>query len=66
MISHSENFIFGTALNFHDHKRSCGGSSGGDGALVSSKCVPLGVGSDLASSIRVPAAFNGVCGFKPT
>jgi Asp-tRNA(Asn)/Glu-tRNA(Gln) amidotransferase A subunit family amidase len=63
---HSENYIWGTAKNPHQNSRSCGGSSGGDAGLVAAGCVPLGIGTDLASSIRIPATFNGVTGFKPT
>ena len=63
---HSTNLIWGTALNPHDNKRSCGGSSGGDGGLVASRCVPIALASDVGSSIRIPAHFNGIYGFKPT
>lgn len=42
------------------------GSSGGDGALVSAKCVPFAIGTDIGGSIRAPAACNGIIGFKPT
>jgi len=66
MIAHTDNFIWGRAKNFFDHDRSCGGSSGGDAGLVASRCVPLGIGSDIASSLRIPAHFNGIYTFKPT
>mmetsp|Transcript_20684 Transcript_20684/g.19693 ORF Transcript_20684/g.19693 Transcript_20684/m.19693 type:complete len:104 (+) Transcript_20684:577-888(+) len=66
LILHSENEIYGTALNPHDPARTCGGSSGGDGGLVGARCVPFAVGSDLGGSIRCPTAFAGVVGFKPT
>ena len=63
---HTTNYIWGTAQNVYDRERSCGGSSGGDGGLVSSGCVPIALGSDIGGSIRVPATFNGITGFKPT
>jgi Asp-tRNA(Asn)/Glu-tRNA(Gln) amidotransferase A subunit family amidase len=34
--------------------------------MISAKCVPLGMGTDVGGSIRIPAHFNGVVGFKPT
>lgn len=63
---HTKNYVWGRAKNFYDDKRSCGGSSGGDAGLVASRCVPIGIGSDLGGSIRIPAMFNGIVGFKPT
>lgn len=63
---HTTNLIWGTAQNFYNRDRSCGGSSGGDGGLVASRCVPIAIGSDIGGSIRVPATFNGIVGFKPT
>ena len=63
---HSYNRMYGEAKNPHDRKRSCGGSSGGDAGLVAACCVPIALGTDLGSSIRIPAAFNGIYGFKPT
>lgn len=43
-----------------------GGSSGGEGALVAFRGSPLGVGTDLGGSIRIPAFVNGCYGFKGT
>lgn len=45
---------------------SCGGSSGGAAAAVASGLGPIAVGTDSAGSIRIPAAYNGVFGFKPS
>jgi Asp-tRNA(Asn)/Glu-tRNA(Gln) amidotransferase A subunit family amidase len=63
---HTDNRIFGCALNPYDKTRTCGGSSGGDGALVSAKCIPFAIATDIGGSIRSPAACSGVIGFKPT
>ena len=66
MSIHSENFIWGCAKNFYDNSRSCGGSSGGDAGLVSARCAPIAMGSDVGGSLRIPATFNGIVCFKPT
>jgi aspartyl-tRNA(Asn)/glutamyl-tRNA(Gln) amidotransferase subunit A len=57
---------FGTPLNPNDRTtpRSPGGSSSGCGAAVAAKLVPCAVGTDTGGSVRIPAAFNGVTGFK--
>lgn len=57
---------YGTPVNPNDRKtlRSPGGSSSGCGAAVAAKLVPSAVGSDTGGSVRIPAAFNGVVGFK--
>ncbi len=57
---------FGTPRNPNDRTtpRSPGGSSSGCGAAVAAKLVPCAVGTDTGGSVRIPAAFNGVTGFK--
>ena len=62
----TSNGVYGRALNPWDTTRTTGGSSGGEGGLVSSRCSPLGIGSDIGGSIRTPCAFCGVYGFKVT
>jgi amidase len=56
----------GFVLNPHDHTRTTGGSSSGSAALVSSNVVDMAVGCDEGGSIRVPSAFCGIVGLKPT
>ncbi|KAG8159868.1 hypothetical protein KVR01_010505 [Diaporthe batatas] len=60
------NHIIGQTLNPNNQNLSCGGSSGGEGALIALRGSTLGVGTDIGGSIRIPAAFNGVFGLKPT
>ena len=60
------NNIYGTAENPWDITRTTGGSSGGDAGLVAIGGTPLSIGSDIGGSIRIPAAFCGICGFKPS
>lgn len=66
MSIHTKNLVFGESLNPYNTARSCGGSSGGDAGLVAARCVPLGLGIDIGGSVRIPAAFTGVYGFKPS
>ncbi|MBS2013184.1 MAG: amidase [Deltaproteobacteria bacterium] len=62
----SANKVWGRTNNAYDPARTCGGSSGGEGAIVGAGAVPFGLGSDVGGSIRMPAFFNGVFGHKPT
>ena len=62
----SENYIFGNANNPYDQERTTGGSSGGEGGVSATRCSPFGIGTDVLGSIRCPALFNGVFGFRST
>ncbi|CAE7007194.1 hypothetical protein PTNB85_01385 [Pyrenophora teres f. teres] len=66
MTADSENNIFGRTLNPHKTCLTAGGSSGGEGSLVGFRGSPLGIGTDIAGSIRIPALCCGTYGFKPT
>ncbi|KAK7950876.1 uncharacterized protein PG986_006604 [Apiospora aurea] len=66
MSSDSHNNVFGRTLNPHKLSLTAGGSSGGEGALVALRGSILGVGTDMAGSIRIPALCNGTYGFKPS
>ncbi|KAI6206179.1 hypothetical protein M3Y94_00878000 [Aphelenchoides besseyi] len=61
-----QNAVFGTTSHPLSKKRTSGGSSGGEGALIGCNGSLLGIGSDIGGSIRIPAAFCGTVGFKPT
>jgi mandelamide amidase len=62
----SNNLFFGAVLNPHDPARVPGGSSGGSAAAVAAGIAPLAVGEDTWGSIRVPAAWCGIAGLRPT
>ena len=56
---------FGVTRNPWNPRFTCGGSSGGSGAALAAGLTPLATGSDMAGSIRIPAALQGLFGFKP-
>lgn len=62
----SDNFLFGRTNNPYDLARTAGGSSGGESALIAACGSPLGLGSDAAGSVRLPAHFCGIASLKPT
>ncbi|PVH81660.1 amidase [Cadophora sp. DSE1049] len=66
MTADSDNNVFGRTLNPNNINLTAGGSTGGEGSLIRLRGSILGVGTDIAGSIRIPSAANGVYGFKPS
>ncbi len=66
MAMESFNRLYGEALNPWNPKKTVGGSSGGEGGLVASRCSLFGFGNDIGGSIRIPASFCGVYTIKPS
>ena len=64
--SQTFNEVFGTTLNPYNTSKTCGGSSGGAAVALASGMVPLADGSDLGGSLRNPASFCNVVGFRPS
>jgi fatty acid amide hydrolase 2 len=62
----SSNRLYGRTNNAYAPKRTAGGSSGGEGAAIGAGFAPIGLGTDIGGSIRLPAFFNGVFGHKPS
>ncbi|MCZ4256604.1 amidase family protein [Sulfitobacter sp. G21635-S1] len=62
----SDNGCFGRVFNRFDSNRTAGGSSGGSGAAVARGIVPAALGTDTGGSVRIPASFCGVAGFRPS
>jgi amidase len=66
-LSHeTDNLVYGRTNNPYDLARTPGGSSGGEVAIIAAGGSPLGLGTDAAGSIRVPAHFCGLAGLRPT
>jgi amidase len=66
MDMQTTNDLFGTTNNAIDVSRTAGGSSGGSSVALARGMTAFEIGSDVGGSLRVPAAFNGVFGFRPT
>ncbi len=64
--SHTFNPVFGATLNPYDTSRTCGGSSGGAAVALATGMLPIADGSDMGGSLRNPAAWNNVVGFRPS
>jgi aspartyl-tRNA(Asn)/glutamyl-tRNA(Gln) amidotransferase subunit A len=62
----TDNLLFGRTVNPWRSSLTTGGSSGGEGAAIAAGLSPLGVGSDLGGSNRLPAHYCGIVGLKPT
>ncbi|SCU91223.1 LANO_0D11100g1_1 [Lachancea nothofagi CBS 11611] len=66
LASETVSSLHGRTLNAINIAFSSGGSSGGEGSLIGAKASPLGVGTDIGGSIRIPAAFQGLYGLRPS
>ena len=64
--ANTTNRVFGPTLNPHDTTRTCAGSSGGAAVALACDMTPIASGSDMGGSLRNPAAFCGVVGFRPS
>jgi amidase len=66
MMLETNSNLFGRTLNPHNSNLTSGGSTGGEAALLAMRGSVIGIGTDIGGSIRVPSAFCGVYGFKPS
>jgi Asp-tRNA(Asn)/Glu-tRNA(Gln) amidotransferase A subunit family amidase len=64
--ANTRNRVYGATGNPFDSAKTCAGSSGGSAAALALGQVPLATGSDLGGSLRTPASFCGVTGFRPS
>ena len=64
--SQTYNEVFGETLNPYDPTKTCGGSSGGAAAALACGMLPIADGSDMGGSLRNPASFCNVVGFRPS
>jgi amidase len=64
--SQTYNTVFGTTLNAYDQSKTAGGSSGGAAVSLALRMLPVADGSDMMGSLRNPAGYNNVFGFRPS
>ena len=66
--ANTNNPVYGATRNPYDlkRKRICGGSSGGSAVALACRMLPLCSGSDTGGSLRIPAGFNGIVGYRPS
>ena len=64
--ANTRNAVYGATGNPFDPSKSCAGSSGGSAVALATGMVPICQGSDTGGSLRNPAAFCGIVGFRPT
>jgi amidase len=65
MMMETISCVWGETRGAYHSGTSSGGSSGGEGSLLAMRGSPLGIGTDIGGSIRIPSAFNGLYGLKP-
>lgn len=66
MRFHTSSQLYGATRSYFDSSLTPGGSSGGDAVSVAAGMTAIGLGNDAGGSVRIPAAFAGVCSLKPT
>jgi fatty acid amide hydrolase len=66
LLHECDNPVYGRTNNPWNVSRTCGGSTGGEAAIIAARGSPLGLGNDLGGSIRIPSHFCGIHGLKPT
>ena len=66
LAGETDNLVYGRTNNPYDVARTCGGSSGGAGAIIAAGGSPIDLGSDTGGSVRLPSHFCGVASLKPT
>ncbi len=67
LLAHeTRNPLYGVTSNAFSKAHAPGGSSGGEATAIAAGMSPLGIGTDIGGSIRVPATWSGIAGFKPT
>jgi Asp-tRNA(Asn)/Glu-tRNA(Gln) amidotransferase A subunit family amidase len=64
--ANTRNLVYGATGNAFDPRKSAAGSSGGSAVALATGMVPIASGSDTGGSLRNPAAFNGIVGFRPS